>query len=618
MNRLVGFVRARWLPLILSVAVALGTFPVLVFDVGDGLEGSWPVALQMSTQRRMAFGRAIAFTYGPLGALTSSAMAVPKFGLAAAWIRLIFGLGVSVFIVNRLAQVMPAVRAAVMAVPLVWTAATINHGDPLIVLFVLLACAAGNLGHEGRVPRRIAIGIGTVAGLLVIWKFDVGLAMIAAAVVFLGLETLAGRWPWRSAAQQLGEFLGAVAVTVVLAWAILGQPMGAIIDYFASSWTLMKGYGAMVADTGPPWTGPAGWIAAAGVAMLALARYGEVARRRQWCYLTFVAFALYLIARQGWTRDDNGHVVRFAAFAVLLAVALVVKRTLPQFILTGGILVVIGIALTGGTSPGFLHPSPSVRSVRRLWTMTVSSKARADRVAWGRHALPTVMQVPPTMLARMNGHTVHIDPWNTSVVWAYPQLRWDPLPVFQSYAAYTSALDHKNARKLTGPGAPQFILSEPGVIDARVPRFESPEAVLAELCNYRLAEVSTRWHLLERRPHPACGASRKLGGAKGKTMIVPAGRPDELVIARVHMNGDGLRGLLLRPRPVHLQLSPNGPQQRFIVGTAAGPHVLVLPTCLTTDTRSPRRWANFDTNPYGPLVFSRTARVEFEAITYTC
>lgn len=616
MNRLVRFVRARWLPLILSVAVALWTFPVLVFDVGDGLDPSWPVALQMATNRRMAFGRAIVFTFGPLGALTSSAMAVPKFGLAAAWVHILLLAATSWFIVTRLSKVFHPLIAAVLALGLTWAIAPALQTDPLVILYLVIAVLAAALGGDGPIRPWSEVAVGVVVGCTLLWKFDVGLEIGSVALVFLALETFSKRFAWRSTVTWAVRGLASAFFAVIVVWAILGQPMAALLDYVRTSWTVATGYGAMTTTSSMTWFAAAGVVAAAGTAMLAFERWADNPKPRLVGNVFFVAFALYLLARQSWTRSDGGHFGRFAAVVILLSVALVIRRTTPQFVLTAGVAAVMVVG-AGGTF-GFLHPGRSAHAVQRLWTMTVSSKARADRVAWGRHALPTVMQVPPTMLARMNGHTVHIDPWNTSVVWAYPKLRWDPLPVFQSYAAYNSALDHKNARKLAAPSAPQFILSEPGTIDARVPRFESPEAVLAELCNYRLAEASTRWHLLERRPHPACGASRKLGGAKGKTMIVPAGRPDELVIARVHMNGDGLRGLLLRPRPVHLQLSPNGPQQRFIVGTAPGPHVLVLPACLTTDIRSPRRWANFDTNPYGPLVFSRTARVEFEAVTYRC
>ena len=101
-------------------------------------------------------------------------------------------------------------------------------------------------------------------------------------------------------------------------------------------------------------------------------------------------------------------------------------------------------------------------------------------------------------------------------------------------------------------------------------------------------------------------------------MVVPPARPAELILARVQLPGDGLRELLWRPRPVTLRLSPDGPRQRFVVGTAKGRHVLSVPACLRDDPLGAGRFASFDTNSYGPLVFSRRASVEFEAIPYQC
>ena len=202
MNRLVGFVRARWLPLILSVAVALWTFPVLVFDVGDGLEGSWPAALQMATQRRMAFGRAIAFTYGPLGALTSSAMAVPKFGLAAAWVRILLLAATSWFIVTRLSKVFHPLIAAVLALGLTWAIAPAHQTDPLVILYLVIAILAAALGGDGPIRPWGDVAVGVVVGCTLLWKFDVGLEIGAMALVFLAVETFSKRFAWRSIVAQ--------------------------------------------------------------------------------------------------------------------------------------------------------------------------------------------------------------------------------------------------------------------------------------------------------------------------------------------------------------------------------------------------------------------------------
>ena len=611
--------RRHGLTAALAAAVAVWTFPVLNYDVGDGLDPSWLTGLQMATGRHLAYGRAIVFTYGPLGALSSPVMAVPRLGLAAAWIRLLLQFAAAVLVLHRLRSAFGPVAAALLSVPIVWAAVTVMPGDGVVTLLILLiALGANELGASRDFPNWLPFAGGGLAAFALLWKFDIGLELLLLWALFVVVEAITGRWTWsRAAALVLWAYATTIASSVLL-WVLLGQPIGALFDWVRTSIQLTRGYGAMVLDAGPAWLGPAAWLGAAGVALLLWGRIGDKPRRAQLANAAFVAAGLYLVARQGWTRQDGAHIARYSSLLVLLAAFLVVERSRGYFVLTAGLGVVMSLAIVGGSSLYFLHPGRSVQAVKGVFRITVSSAERRKHVEWGRRIQPTVMQVPQTMLDRVAGHTVHIDPWDASVAWAYPQMRWQPLPVFQSYLAYTNDLDRRNARALTSPDAPQFILSEPGSVDYRVPRFESPEAALALLCNYRLVEASSRWHLLERRPAPACGATRSLGAGHGKSTVVPPARPYELIVARIHMPGDGLRGLLLRPRPVTLQVSPGGPQQRFVVGTASGRHVLSIPACLRDDARSPGRLASFDTNPYGPLVFSRAAKVEFEAIPYRC
>ena len=89
-------------------------------------------------------------------------------------------------------------------------------------------------------------------------------------------------------------------------------------------------------------------------------------------------------------------------------------------------------------------------------------------------------------LAAVAGQTVHIDQWQTVAAFAYPEMRWSPLPVFQSYSAYTTALDEINADRLRRAAAPTRILRErfddldgtPYAVDRRFVWFEIPAAML--------------------------------------------------------------------------------------------------------------------------------------------
>ena len=52
---------------------------------------------------------------------------------------------------------------------------------------------------------------------------------------------------------------------------------------------------------------------------------------------------------------------------------------------------------------------------------------------------------------------------------AYPELHWDPVPVLQSYSAYTTYLDNLDASFLSSARAPQRLLYQPATIDLRDP-----------------------------------------------------------------------------------------------------------------------------------------------------
>lgn len=66
---------------------------------------------------------------------------------------------------------------------------------------------------------------------------------------------------------------------------------------------------------------------------------------------------------------------------------------------------------------------------------------------------------------------MHVDPALASLAWAQ-RVPWPPLPVFQTYVAYTGSLDRRNASALASPGGPPRIVRHVG--PARAPDFPAP------------------------------------------------------------------------------------------------------------------------------------------------
>ena len=140
---------------------------------------------------------------------------------------------------------------------------------------------------------------------------------------------------------------------------------------------------------------------------------------------------------------------------------------------------------------------------------TSSSAARWARVqAIARYQVrATGDALHPAVVASLAGLTLAAEPWDDALSFGYPQLRWRPEPVLQSYSAYTPYLDGLDASFLASPGAPQRILYQHVALDDRDPFWDPPSAMVAMYCHYRQLYVSGPWQVLG-RPLTAAARSR--------------------------------------------------------------------------------------------------------------
>jgi hypothetical protein len=260
-------------------------------------------------------------------------------------------------------------------------------------------------------------------------------------------------------------------------------------------------------------------------------------------------------------RHDLGHAA--STFTALIAAAAAVRWTpTPLGRLAGagvcavalaGTLVVLGRGATDSTWT-LLDPWPRLQAAGDQARLVVEPGRRARERREAAATLRATYALPPAVIDRLRGHTVHVDPYETAVVWAYG-LDWRPVPVFQDYAVYTNALDRENAAALLGPDAPERILRHGGPrIDGHTPESEGPEGLEAMICGYRQAVWAGGWQVLERAPD-RCGPERSLGTvsahAGDAVPIPPAPSPRDMVVARIHMPVPllaRLRTALYKPR----------------------------------------------------------------------
>jgi hypothetical protein len=181
----------------------------------------------------------------------------------------------------------------------------------------------------------------------------------------------------------------------------------------------------------------------------------------------------------------------------------------------------------------------------------------ADRT---RMRLQGSFGLDPSTLAAIGSHTVHVDPVLAAVAYAYPELRWKPLPIFQTYSAYTPELDRRDADLLRSPEAPERILRNfrqaalsdlrrtwmgrefhpgeivPDTVDGRNRWFDAPVTTLETFCRYVESNATERWQVLSRTDR-SCGAPEALAtvtARAGAPVPVPVEtRPDRFVTVRI-------------------------------------------------------------------------------------
>lgn len=624
----------RLRPAIVAALVAVWVFPHFIMDVGSGLDPSWGMGLHQAWHRGMRFGHDIVYTFGPLGFLVQPVIAYPAQGLAAGWLRLPLFMSVAWFALRRAERAVPWWAAAIAAVPLTWAmVAPQGFGGDAPGVLLVIAIAIG-VSRLLRVDLT-ALGRPTVAALAAscticaLIKVDVGLVGAAALLLYIVCEGLALDLLASVIARRVALATGALVISACVLWPLLGQRIGDLPPWLSLNLQVVLGFNAsMGADYGRTW-----WFAACVAIMLctivliALEARALMWRRRTTMVL-FTAPMLVLTLKQAFLRVDGGHVQRLLAFLLALVLVLASRRNLLVVSALSIALVLMVVSVNDYSGAPFANPLQGVRSVRYLAEMTTSSSRRAALVAWGHTAQPTVMKVPPTMIARIGRRTVHIEPWDASVAWVYG-LNWKPLPVFQTYVAYTERLDRLNAEALAGGDAPQTILHQSLALDGRIPRFQSPTANLEMLCRYRVTEVGSDWNLFERDATDRCGPARPLGAVdarRGTPVTVPTTGADVFVIARF----DGLepgavgavRALVLRPRPMLFRVGADPVAHRFLVATQHDAHIVRVPQCLQG------RLGSYDTSSYDTFTLSTSRdatpstgpgyRVRFETVAYRC
>ena len=560
-----------------ALLLALLTWPIVRLSPVGGLDGSWQAGIVMAMDRGLRWGVDIIFTYGPLGFLTIPQLYSPRLG-ASAWIFVaIVHLGIC-FVIVELS--LHGARWWV-GLPLAFVGALVVAPIPptTAVVVVTLILAVHLLARPTSAAATTAILLVAIgAPLVLLIKLNDGVAMFGILVALLIGRGL-GKW--------IVSLVGACAAASLLGlWLLAGQEVRDIPPFVRLSLEVTSGYSTAMGIDDPQ---RGGQLLAAGLWALAIVA-ALMTQTASWHPRPRIAIGLavsivfFLAYKEAFVRHGGG-----GFFEILLVVSVWGFPWRPaqsyyRAVLFGALLTA-SIGASGATPIRYINiDGPGVAASQAASIMTTSDRVRIIESA--RADLRDAYKIPPNIIQTIGTRSMHVEPYETAVAWAYPRFNWRPLPMIQTYGAYTEALDQANADALRSPTGPQFILSHgPATIDGRSPFLEAPLSVLEMACRFTEVEASGGWQLLERSTD-RCGSERLLGRVSfkpGERIQIPEADDGYLVVVRI----DGIETTAFQRAVAFIYKSPTWQIWRDGVGKGrlvplrtSGPMLLSVPDML--------------------------------------
>ncbi len=545
--------------------IMLVTWHPAAFEPEAGLDHTWEAGLHMAAYHGIDFGHGVVFTYGPLGFLDNPTFWYSNTG-ALAFIYLLLMrtiLAVAVFAAAR--QNWGSLVGVLVAV---FVAGASYSAFEVVSFMIFAVWVVDRVCDERLVRALVALG-GAFAGVQLLVKESNGVTLVMLAAI----TALAARGTRRI---NVAIALASGLVALLAGWAGTGQSLADLPAYVRNMGQIVLGYAAAMGidETGLAWQYVAGWVAfGLGLAAALHMTADAGARRRIGIVVLWMAFCFFQF-KEGFVRHDALH---GGIYFVTLMGAFLAFRWRPGSRMIGlglaAAMLALSCAANDTSFSTIVAPVANARTAFEQIGEAASAAKRHGIVAAGRALIRAERPLDPQTLALLHGQTTYVYPYETEIAWAY-DLKWGPVPVFQSYSAYTAGLDQLDAEKLESAGAPQRILRNLDVgIDDRLQAWDEPATTRAILCHYRKLYATPTWQVLGRaatRCRPPVLLETVHAGWN-QTVVVPTPRPGSFVFVRV--DGVGVGGLerlwSLLYKPAERKVLVDGATHRLVEGTAS-------------------------------------------------
>jgi hypothetical protein len=542
----------------LGVGVALLAVPTVRVP-SPAIDYSWSFGILTAITEGRQFGVDVVFTYGPwaqLDIITSLSSRALLVGVIV-WVASAF---LFIFTAWRLARAwLGAIPAALLVTVVVAPAVAVQGGvsDRVLLLAVMaaLGLVIGTISPGSRMTT--VIGLSVAGALMVQVKFSGG--VLAVATILLAAALSPGqRWLQRIRSVVVA-LVAAVASTAVF-WILAGQSLGNLPAWVRGSLEITSGYSDAMGIESTALVGQSVVYAVGVLVLLVLAILYRGPAHSRWALVVLFAWIAFVGLRLGFTRHDLGHPAQSFLLMVVAVLAVTVVRARWMQLAAIGVAASMVFASWSLTYSQVVDPSRWASGTSGVISALVSAEQRESLLQTGYATVTKEFPLDPQVRAALRDRTVHVDPSDAMVALAY-NLAWKPVPVLQSYSAYTAYLDELDASALDNSDGPESVLRSPlRSIDYRNPIWESPAYSVSLVCNFETKIETADWQVLDRVPD-RCGDPIELATAKvepGVPVTVP-NAPGENCI--VYARFDIPRSLA--ERAVEMLFKPSEP---FVLG----------------------------------------------------
>jgi hypothetical protein len=510
-------------------------FPGFPVVIGPGLDPSWMHGLNLAHAQHLTFGTDIVFTYGPLAYLGYPSPRSTNPLAVVLWNFSIYA--ASIYFLVRIVRLrLPSKNTITLLIAVsVWAAFKVAFGSAERIQIAFLLGAWFLIAEPSFRNMLPFILAGILAGISLLTKVNDGVINVAIYYVIWACSFWRDRnVNWRPI--LLGLLPPAAFCLLFLA---ANGPLTAVPNYIRSAVRIGGGYSEAMSFLGPSWQ----VALAIGAIVLLFLILTLKSREIPYRILIPVAVLCWASFKHCMVRQD-GHAVPFhaelaaiAGFGLVTAASRARRNVLIAFVIVN---IFTATKIARWETPdlfnniaNFLEVRPLPGDIARYLDLQESWQV----LDFMTEAALSGKKADPTITKTVGNGSVDDLTWNVDFI-AANHFRWNPRPVFQSYAAYEPQLDAMNARHLDRAGADYLSLIYEGV-DGRHPFLDDVSTWREVFNHYNIAGGDFDLLLLSRRAGHRYSTPVSLTGVKqaywGDDVRVPSVADNQLLVMKANI-----------------------------------------------------------------------------------